>query len=73
MLPFDFDDLRDTVATYVEEVMKLADSERAEIEERDRRLRDHTFEIAADPTKPFFPPKAEDRRHISSSRRCRTP
>jgi N-acetylated-alpha-linked acidic dipeptidase len=60
VLPFEITSFADTVSRYADEVMKLADSERTKIEERNRQLRDHTMEIASDPTKPFVAPKAED-------------
>ncbi|HEY2324398.1 MAG TPA: transferrin receptor-like dimerization domain-containing protein, partial [Thermoanaerobaculia bacterium] len=59
VLPFEVTTFASTVATYADEVMKLADTERAKIEEKDRQLRDHTMELAADPTKTFVAPKAE--------------
>ncbi len=60
VLPFEVTTFANTVTTYEDEVIKLADTERAKIDEKDRQLRDHTMEDAADPTKPFFPPKAEE-------------
>ncbi|HEY2093562.1 MAG TPA: transferrin receptor-like dimerization domain-containing protein [Thermoanaerobaculia bacterium] len=60
VLPLEVTSLASTISTYADEVMKLADSERAKIDEKDRELREHTMEIASDPTKPFYPPKAED-------------
>jgi N-acetylated-alpha-linked acidic dipeptidase len=49
VLPFEFTAFADTLGRYVTEVTKLADEMREETEETNRRLRDHTYEIAADP------------------------
>ena len=50
----------DTVSRYLEDLTKLADSQRRDIEEKNRLVRDHAFEIASDPTKTYVPPKAEE-------------
>lgn len=60
VLPFEATSLANTVSTYADEVMKLADTERTKIDERNRQLREHTLENAADPTKVFVAPKSED-------------
>jgi N-acetylated-alpha-linked acidic dipeptidase len=44
-------DFADTVATYLAEVKKLADDKRQDAETRAGMLRDHSFHLAADPTK----------------------
>ncbi len=59
VLPFEYTTLTDTLARYVEELQKLADTSRRDIEERNRLIRDDTLEIAADPTEPFVAPKIE--------------
>jgi N-acetylated-alpha-linked acidic dipeptidase len=59
VLPFEFTTFADTMARYVEELKKLADTARSETEERNRLVRDRAYEIAADPTKTFIPPKIE--------------
>jgi N-acetylated-alpha-linked acidic dipeptidase len=59
VLPFEFSTFADTMSRYLEELTKLADTTRNEIEERNRLVRDRSYEIAADPTKPFTPPKIE--------------
>jgi N-acetylated-alpha-linked acidic dipeptidase len=41
-------------------VAKLAETSRIDTEERNRMIRERTFEIAADPTKPFAAPKIQD-------------
>jgi N-acetylated-alpha-linked acidic dipeptidase len=59
-LPFEASTLASTVVRYADEVEKLADSMRGDAEERNRQLRERTMELAADPTKPFVAPKAEE-------------
>ena len=59
-LPFEASTLASTVADYASQVSKLADSMRVDTEDRNRMIREKTFEVAADPTKPFFAPRAED-------------
>ena len=59
-LPFEAKTFADTLGRYVDEVEQLANKMRAESEERNRDLRDRTYELAADPTKPFANPKALD-------------
>ena len=49
VLPFEFTAFSDTLGRYVTEVGKLADDMRDETEEQNRRLRDRTYQIAADP------------------------
>ena len=49
VLPFEFTAFADTLGRYVTEVGKLADEMRDETEETSRRLRDRTYQIAADP------------------------
>ncbi|MEO8378283.1 MAG: transferrin receptor-like dimerization domain-containing protein [Acidobacteriota bacterium] len=56
-LPFEATTFAATAGRYLEEVTKLADTARADAEERNRQLRDRTMELAADPTKPFHAPK----------------
>jgi N-acetylated-alpha-linked acidic dipeptidase len=58
-LPFETSTLAATATRYLDEVTKLADKTRAEIEERNLMLRERTMELAADPTKPFFSPAAQ--------------
>jgi len=58
-LPFETTTLAATAARYLDEVTKLAEKTRADIEERNRQLRERTMELAADPTKPFVAPPAQ--------------
>lgn len=59
-LPFETTTLAATVARYLEEVTQLAEEMRAEAEEQNLQIREGTAELAADPTKPFVAPKAQD-------------
>ena len=56
VLPFEFTAFADTLGRYVTEVGKLADEMRDETEEVNRRLRDRTYQIAADPKQVELPP-----------------
>jgi N-acetylated-alpha-linked acidic dipeptidase len=56
VLPFEFATFADTLSRYVAELIKLSDTTRNETEERNREIREHTLELAADPTKPFVVP-----------------
>ena len=59
-LPFEFSTMANTVSRYADEVTKLAEDSRRDIEERNRMISDRTLEIAADPTKPFVAPKTQE-------------
>jgi N-acetylated-alpha-linked acidic dipeptidase len=59
VLPFELKTFADTMSRYLDELTKLAETTRREIEERNRLVREHAYENAADPTKPFVAPKAE--------------
>lgn len=56
LLPFDFTNLADTVGRYVDEVKKLADTERAETAEMNREIREGVFTATADPHQHTVPP-----------------
>ena len=58
-LPLSISTFSATVARYAEEVTKLADDESAAVAERNRRIADGTYELAADPTRTFIAPKVE--------------
>ncbi|MFL6247102.1 MAG: M28 family metallopeptidase [Thermoanaerobaculia bacterium] len=60
VLPFETSTLAETVARYLTDVKKLADTMRGESEEKNRQLRDRAMELAADPLKPFVAPKEDD-------------
>ena len=59
VLPFELKTFADTMSRYLDELTKLAETTRHEIDERNRLVREHAYENAADPTKPFVAPKAE--------------
>lgn len=58
-LPFETSTLAATASRYLDEITKLADKTRAEIDERNLMLRERTMELAADPTRPFVAPPAQ--------------
>jgi len=60
VLPFEFNTFASTLSRYVNELTKLADTMRAETEEQNRQVADRTLELAADPTKPFVAPPAQE-------------
>jgi N-acetylated-alpha-linked acidic dipeptidase len=48
--------LAETIDGYVKELVKLGDTEREKIDEENQRLKDRTYQLAADPTKVSVPP-----------------
>jgi N-acetylated-alpha-linked acidic dipeptidase len=48
--------LAETVGRYVQEVTKLAETERSSIEEQNRKVRERSWQLAADPTETFVAP-----------------
>jgi N-acetylated-alpha-linked acidic dipeptidase len=60
VLPFEFTTFADTLSRYLDELTKLAQMARDETEERNRLVRERAFEIAADPTRTYMPPKLEE-------------
>jgi N-acetylated-alpha-linked acidic dipeptidase len=59
ILPFDFADFTDTVQRYVDEIQKLAQTQRAEIVERNREIEEGVFAGKDDPQHKTVPPPAE--------------
>jgi len=59
ILPFDFADFTDTVQRYVDEIQKLAQTQRAEIVERNREIEEGVFAAKDDPQHKTVPPPAE--------------
>lgn len=57
VLPFEFGDFTDTLGRYLKELTKLADNLREETEEKNRQIKDHALEAAADPTQTYVAPK----------------
>jgi N-acetylated-alpha-linked acidic dipeptidase len=60
VLPIEFGTFADTLSRYTTELTKLADTMRAETEERNRQIRERTMELAADPTKTFVVPPSQE-------------
>src|SRR5437764_12946106 len=60
VLPFELTTFADTVGRYLDELTKLTENERRDVEDRNRLVRERAYEIAADPTKTFVSPKAEE-------------
>jgi N-acetylated-alpha-linked acidic dipeptidase len=58
-LPLNLSNFSETVGRYVNEVTKLATDERDAIAEKNRRIREKTFEAVADPNQHLIPPKGE--------------
>ncbi len=60
LLPFEFTGFSDNIAKYVKGLQDLSDTMREENLERDRRLRDKTYEAYFDPTKKLVAPEPEE-------------
>jgi len=58
-LPFEFSNFTDTVGRYVNEVTKLATDERDAIGEKNRRIREKTYDAVDDPLLKLSVPKPE--------------
>jgi len=59
VLPIEFTTFTETLSRYLEELTKLAQTTRDNIDERNRLIRERAYEIAADPTRTYVPPKPE--------------
>jgi N-acetylated-alpha-linked acidic dipeptidase len=59
LLPFDFDNFRDTVRRYIDEVQRLARERRDQIIERNRLIDDGVFAAVNDPRRPRSAPAKE--------------
>lgn len=59
VLPFDFSDLYKTINGYVGELTQQADQLRESTVIENRLIKDHSYQLAADPTKPFKDPVAK--------------
>ena len=55
-LPVRFDGFLRAVSSYVDELVKMADTMRKDTEDRNRTIADHSFELASDPRVPFVAP-----------------
>src|SRR5262245_55328426 len=58
-LPIVAGPLAETINNYVKELGKLGDTEREKIDEENQRLKERTYQLAADPTKVSVVPPAE--------------
>jgi N-acetylated-alpha-linked acidic dipeptidase len=59
VIPFDFTDFTDTIRRYVEEIERLAQTQRSDILERNREIDDGVFAATNDPRRPIVPPAKE--------------
>ena len=59
VIPYEFTALADSLGKFVREVTTLADDMRQETAERNRRVKDRTFQLAADPRERYVAPPAE--------------
>ncbi|HEY6842984.1 MAG TPA: transferrin receptor-like dimerization domain-containing protein, partial [Thermoanaerobaculia bacterium] len=59
VLPIEFSTFADTLSRYVEELQKLAQTTRDDIDARNQLIREHAYEIASDPTHTYVPPSPE--------------
>ena len=59
VVPFEFTALADSLGRFVREVTTLADDMREETVERNRRLEERAFQLAADPRQTYVPPSPE--------------
>lgn len=59
VLPFDFSDLYKTINGYVKELTDQADQLRESTLVENKLIKDRTYQLAADPTKPFTAPVAK--------------
>jgi N-acetylated-alpha-linked acidic dipeptidase len=59
IIPFDFADFTDTIRRYVDEIERLAQTQRAEILERNREIEDGVFAATKDPKRPTVAPAIE--------------
>jgi len=56
IIPFDFTDFTDTIRRYVDEIDRLAQTQRADIIERNREIDDGVFTATNDPRRPTVAP-----------------
>jgi N-acetylated-alpha-linked acidic dipeptidase len=59
VLPLEFTTFAETLTRYLDELTKLAQTTRNDVEDRNRLIRERAFEIAADPTRTYVSPKPE--------------
>lgn len=56
VLPFEFGQWHETIEGYADELLRLADTMRKDIEAHNEKVARNVFELSADPTKPFVKP-----------------
>jgi N-acetylated-alpha-linked acidic dipeptidase len=59
IIPFDFTDFTDTIRRYVEEIERLAQTQRSDILERNRQIDDGVFAATSDPRRPTVAPSKD--------------
>jgi N-acetylated-alpha-linked acidic dipeptidase len=59
LLPYGFTNLANTVTRYADEIEKLWEEKRDEIEERNKQIEEGVFAATADPKKTLVPPQTE--------------
>jgi len=59
LLPYDFNNLSETVRKYAEEIKQLFKKERDEIVEQNAQIQEGVFQAIADPREKFVPPSME--------------
>jgi len=57
LLPFEFKQWHKTVSGYLDEIMKATDKMRTDVEKHNSLVEKNSFELAADPKKPFVKPE----------------
>ncbi len=60
VLPFEFERFSKTLAGYGQEVMDLTEKMREQTARENKLLREGTYKLAADPTKPYFAPAPKE-------------
>jgi len=59
LIPFDFSDFSDTIRRYVDEIDRLAQTQRTDIVERNKEIDEGVFKATNDPRHPTEPPAKE--------------
>ena len=60
VLPFEFERFSKTLAGYGKEVMDLTEKMREQTARENKLIKEGAYKLAADPTQPFFAPKAKE-------------
>jgi len=59
LIPFDYTDFTDTIRRYIDEIERLAQTQRTDVAERNRQIEEGVFKATADPRRPTVPPVKE--------------